>query len=111
MLVTEKSMIVEMRTYSLKPGALGEWLSLYEQTGLAIHKEILGHLIGYFHTEIGDINEVIHIWGYATFEDRQQRRARLNANADWRAFLLQAVPMISSQNIKLLNCARFSPIR
>jgi hypothetical protein len=35
-------MIVEMRTYSLKSGSLGEWLRLYEERGLPVHKQILG---------------------------------------------------------------------
>lgn len=104
-------MIVEMRTYSLQPGKLGEWLSLYEQRGLAIHRQILGNLIGYFHAETGDINEVIHLWGYDSFEDRQRRRQMLTQNADWRAFLAQALPLIRTQDIKILNCAPFSPIR
>lgn len=104
-------MIVEMRSYSLKPGSVGEWLRLYEAMGLPIHTEILGNLVGYFHTEIGDVNEVIHMWGYETFEDRQQRRARLSKNVDWHAFLSQALPLIRTQQIKLLNCAPFSPIR
>ena len=104
-------MIVEMRTYSLKPGALGEWLRLYEGKGLPIHKEILGNLIGYFYTEIGDVNEVIHMWGYESFEDRQQRRGRLSKSAGWQAFLINALPLIHTQHIKLLNCATFSPLR
>ncbi len=50
-----------MRTYSLKPGGVGEWLRLYEEKELPIHKEILGNLLGYFHTEIGNVNEIIHM--------------------------------------------------
>jgi hypothetical protein len=104
-------MIVEMRTYSLKSGSLGEWLRLYEERGLPVHKQILGNLIGYFNTEIGDINEVIHMWGFDSFEDRQRRRGILSQNADWRDFLSLALPLIQTQQIKLLNCATFSPIR
>lgn len=108
---TETAMIVEMRTYSLTPGSVGKWLRLYEEKGLHVHKEILGKLIGYFHTEIGDVNEVIHMWGYESFEDRQQRRAQLAKNANWQAFLVDALPILRTQQIKLLNCATFSPIR
>lgn len=104
-------MIVEMRTYSLVPGSTGAWLRLYEAKGLPIHREILGNLLGYFSTEIGDVNEVIHMWGYASFDDRQQRRARLSQSADWGVFLAEALPLIRTQQIKLLNCAPFSPIR
>lgn len=104
-------MIVEMRTYTLKPGTLAEYLKLYEEKGLRVHGEILGTLIGYFTTEIGNINEVVHLWGYASFEDRQLRRARLAANEEWRAFLEAALPYFEKQENKLLHGASFSPIR
>jgi hypothetical protein len=108
---TEAAMIVEMRTYSLTPGSVSKWLRLYEEKGFPVHKEILGNLIGYFHTEIGDVNEVIHMWGYESFEDRQQRRAQLAKHADWQAFLADALPILQTQQIKILSCATFSPIR
>lgn len=104
-------MLVEMRTYSLRPGCLGQWLSLYESQGLPIHKSILGNLLGYFYAETGDINEIVHLWGYESFEDRRQRRVTLSQSEDWQTFLKQALPLLQSQNIKLMNCANFSPIK
>ena len=104
-------MIVEMRTYTLKPGTVPEYLRLYEEKGLRVHREILGNLIGYFTTEIGDINQVVHLWGYSSFEDRQQRRSKLVANEEWREFLKLAQPYFEKQENKLLNCTSFSPIR
>ncbi len=104
-------MLVEMRTYSLKPGCMGQWLSLYENQGLPIHKEILGNLLGYFYAETGDINEIVHMWSYESFEDRCRRRTILSQNEDWLRFLKLALPLLQTQNIKLMNCASFSPIR
>lgn len=104
-------MIVEMRTYTLKPGTIATYLKLYEEKGLSIHRRILGNLIGYFTTEIGDINEVVHLWGYASFEDRQARRRELSESQEWQNFLKEALPYFEKQENKLLNCASFSPIR
>ena len=104
-------MLVEMRTYTLKPGSIATYLKLYEEKGMRVHREILGNLIGYFTTEIGDINQVVHLWGYASFEDRQLRRARLATNEEWQAFLKAAQPYFEKQENKLLNCASFSPIQ
>ncbi len=104
-------MIVEMRTYTLKPGTVADYLKLYEAKGLSVHREILGMLIGYFTTEIGNINEVVHLWGYASLEDRQIRRSKLAANEEWRSFLEAALPYFEKQESKLLRSASFSPIR
>uniref|UniRef100_UPI0031D4EF1D NIPSNAP family protein n=1 Tax=Inquilinus sp. TaxID=1932117 RepID=UPI0031D4EF1D len=55
-------MIVEERIYRIKPGQMQRYLQLVREEGLAIQRPILGHLIGYFHTEIGPLNHVVHMW-------------------------------------------------
>ena len=68
-------MIVEMREYTLHAGKVPEYLQLYEREGLEIQREILGHLVGYYTTEVGEaVNQVVHLWAYESFEDRDARR-------------------------------------
>ena len=54
-------MIYEIRTYRLKTGAVPAYLRLIEEEGIAIQKAHLGRLVGYFHSEIGPLNEIVHI--------------------------------------------------
>ena len=56
-------MIVDHRTYELQPGRLRDFLALYEKEGLPVQAKHLGHLVGFFTTEIGNVNEIVHIWG------------------------------------------------
>jgi hypothetical protein len=88
-----------------------EFLKIYEAEGLALQSAALGRLLGYFVSEIGDLNRVIQLWGFDTFEDRQKRRATLSAMPEWRAFLGKAVSMVESQHAELLTPAPFSPIK
>src|SRR5690348_11382432 len=104
-------MIVEERIYVLHPGKTAEYLRNYESEGLAIQKPILGNLIGYFSTEFGPLNQIIHMWGYDNFEDRAKRRAELGADARWRAYIAKVQPLIRTQENKILIPAPFSPIR
>lgn len=104
-------MIVEQRIYELRPGALHEFLRAYEQDGLALQSEALGQLLGYFVTEVGELNRVVQLWGFDTFEDRVRRRAALSAMPEWRAFLGKVVSMVVSQQSQLLAPTSFSPIR
>ena len=67
-------MIIEMRTYSIKPGELHNFINIYDKEIRQIHKKILGNQIGFFYTEIGNVNEVVHLYGYDSYEDRQSRR-------------------------------------
>jgi hypothetical protein len=85
-------MIVEQRTYTLHPGKTPEYLRLYESEGMAIQTRILGRMVGYFTTEIGPLNQVIHMWGYDTFEERAKRRA--DAGGCWLEGLCREGPAI-----------------
>ena len=103
-------MFVEQRTYTLVPGSQGEWLEQYEKYGLEIQTEILGRLVGYFSTEFGALNQVVHMWAYETFEDRAERRKKLFQNPVWLEFLPKVRPLIVSQESKILLPAAFSPV-
>ncbi|MDE3823004.1 NIPSNAP family protein [Sinorhizobium meliloti] len=103
-------MFIEIRTYRLKNGGIPEYLKVVGETGIAIQKKHLGHLVGYFSSEIGPINEIVHIWSFASLDDRQARRARLAADPDWRAFLPKIRDLIVTADNKIMKAAHFSPL-
>jgi len=90
---------------------VGEYLRLYEQEGLAIQQPILGHLLGYFSTDIGTLNQIVHMWKYEDLLDRARRRATLAADPAWQAFVPKIQALILQQENKILMPAPFSPIR
>lgn len=102
-------MIVEMRTYDLKPGAIPEYMKLYEAHGLSVQREALGKMIGYFSSEIGQLNQVVHLWCYDDFQDRQRRRDKLMQNETWQKYLALVTPLVVNQVSKILKPASFSP--
>ncbi|VTN83758.1 NIPSNAP family containing protein [Klebsiella pneumoniae] len=57
-------MIYEKRTYTINPLKMADWLALYQSDALAVQTDHLGQLIGFFFTEIGVVNQVVHIWAY-----------------------------------------------
>jgi hypothetical protein len=106
-----KKVIVEMRTYTVQNGSTEECLRIYETAGLAIQKEVLGNLIAYFYSEIGPLNQIIHLWGFSDLNDRQLRRAKLEKAPGWHEYRMMIHPYIVSQETQIVNCAPFSPIR
>ena len=100
-----------MRTYILKPGAVPEYLRVYEAEGKEVQTRVLGNLLGYFYSEIGPLNQIVHIWGYESFEDRQRRRAELAKEPAWQSCLSKLMALIETQENKLLLGTSFSPIR
>jgi NIPSNAP len=100
--------IVEMREYTLQAGKVPEYLKLYESEGLAIQREVLGHLVGYYATEVGPaVNQVVHLWAYESFEDREARRRRLAADPGWQSYVQKIRPMLVAQCNRLMKPAPF----
>jgi len=108
-----RGMIVDHRTYTLKPLKLQPWLELYETYGLPVQVRHLGGLIGFFVTEVGTLNQVVHLWSFASLEERQQRRAAMAKDPDWAEFLRRNAELaaLDHQENKILVPVSFSPIK
>ena len=104
------AMFYEIRTYRLKNGAIPVYLKVVEEEGIAIQTKHLGELVGYFFSEIGVINEIVHIWGFSSLDDREARRSRLMADPDWQAFLPKIRDLIEIADNKIMKPAAFSPL-
>ena len=102
-------MIVEQRTYTLQIGAVPKYLELYEAEGLAIQRRILGRMVGYFSSDIGALHQLVHMWAYKDYTEREERRARLTADPDWKAYVPKIRPLQISQENRILIPAPFSP--
>ena len=104
-------MIVEERTYHIYTGKLPEVVRMYAEEGTAIQQEHLGNLIGAFTVDIGDLSSIVQLWGYDSLAEREQRRAALQADDRWKAFLKVLTPHIHTQRSRILVPTSFSPIR
>ena len=103
-------MIVEQRDYHVHTGKLSELVRLYADEGIAIQREVLGGLLAAFTTDIGALSTYTTLWGYASLAEREERRAALQARADWQAFLARIQPLIHTQSNRILLPTPFSPI-
>lgn len=102
-------MIVEHRTYTLPHGTMSTYLERYEKHGLPVQKRHLGRLLGFYVTEIGTLNQVVHLWAYDSLADREQRREKLAADPDWQEFMRINVGSFVHQEVKIMKPTRFSP--
>lgn len=96
-------MIVEQRRYVLHATySTADYLEVFRRDGLELQRRTLGGLLGYFTTEIGELNAIVSLWEYPSFEERQRRRATLAADPAWQAYLRQVRPMIASMTNHLM---------
>jgi hypothetical protein len=104
-------LIVEQRDYHVITGKLNELVRLYETEGIELQQSYLGNLLGVFTTDIGALSTYTSLWGYESFDEREARRAKLQADDAWKGFLAKIQPLIHTQQNRILVPTSFSPIR
>jgi hypothetical protein len=104
-------MIIEMRTYTIKPGELQNFINIYDKEIREIHTKVLGNQIGFFYTEFGNVNEVVHLYGYNSFQERQSRREILNKRPEFNAYISKVKDIIVDMKNQIMIPASFSKIK
>src|SRR5205823_1804419 len=73
----------------------------------ALEYGILGINTGLISTEVAPFGS---LWGYESFAEREERRAKLQADERWKEFLGRIQPLIHTQQNRILIPTSFSPI-
>lgn len=104
-------MIYELRTYTLKPGAMAEFLERFQRDGLPMITRYV-KLVGYWQTEIGTLNQALHLWAHDSLDSRARNRAALMAEPDWHGtYLKHVLPLLDKQETIILKPTGFSPLQ
>ncbi len=104
-------MIVELRIYKIKPGEVQNFINIYDKEIREIHTKILGNQLGFFYTEVGNVNEVVHLYGYESFEDREKRRNKLTNTPQFQTYIVKVKNLIVDMKNQLMNPTDFSKIK
>jgi hypothetical protein len=100
-------MYVEERMYQLQPGKVDEYFKQYGAYGMPVQLRHLPHMLGYYQTEIGPLNMVVHLWAYDDLDQRAACRARLFADPDWQAYRPRIKGLIVKMDTRVMRCAPF----
>jgi len=100
-------MYVEERMYTLQVGSAPQYFRNYEEFGMKVQLRHLPHMVGYYVTESGPLNLVVHLWAYDSLDQRDRCRAAMTADPDWQAYLAKNRPFMISQETRIMKCAPF----
>jgi len=97
-------MIFEMRTYLMKPGSIPE---VEKRWGAGIDARAkLSRFGGLWRSEVGTLNQIIHVWPYKDLNERGAIRAKAVETGVWPVKIQEFILEMES---KILHSAPFSP--
>ena len=107
-------MIYEVRTYNFEVRGLGPameiWAEAYE------HRKKYSELAGAFYTDIGPLNQFIHIWPYESPDERMRIRKEAEGDANWPPKIAEYMAgmrseiFIPCEGSPLLEPGNFGPV-
>ncbi len=106
-------MIFDLRIYTFRNSSkLNAWLKVYEEFAYPIQQKYLGKPLLFSTTEVGPLNQAIHLWKYDSQGDRETRRANLVKDPGWPEFVKRSAELdaVLTQENRILKSTSFSPL-
>jgi hypothetical protein len=104
-------MIYELRTYQLAVGGLPTYLEIARTKILPGVSEYGLKPVGFWYSEIGQLNEVVHLWAYNDLNERQEKWSKW-ARDPRRAEVMEKLRgVVLSQSNKILSPTDFSAMK
>src|SRR5215467_7998897 len=97
-------MIFEVRTYTLKPGTVPQAEQAFADK--IAERVKYSPLAGFWRSEVGTLNQIIHIWPYKDTNERAAIRAKAVETKVWPVKIQEFILQMES---KILEPAPFSP--
>jgi hypothetical protein len=88
-------MIYEIRTYTLQPNAVPEvekrFAEAYE------YRRKYSELLGFWHTEVGTLNQVVQMWPYDDMAHRERVRKEVAGDKNWPPKMEEQIVAVESE--------------
>ena len=76
-------MIFDMRTYDILMGHVTEYMEAVRDVALPVRERYGVRLAGWYFSDIGVQNQVVHIWAYRDYSHYQEARAAFRNDPQW----------------------------
>ena len=104
-------MIYNYRVYTLKPGAIPDYMAAVRDFALPIRKKYGIKLAGWYYSDIGDLDEVVHIWAYKDEAHMAEAQAQVSADPEWQEKYIPSIRgLITAQRAYVMLSPDFAPV-
>ena len=102
--------IIDLRIYTIRPRAMPEYLNLFEELALPVTQKHLGAPLGYYVSQIGPLNQVVHLWAFESLADMERRTAAVYADPAFAKYLTATAGLVVAQEDRIVRRVDFKSL-
>jgi hypothetical protein len=95
--------LVDHRIYTIQPRKMPEFIEVFDRLAMPILLATLGSPLGFWVSQVGPLNQFVHLWGYDDLADYERRSIARDAHADFPAYLSASGHLIVAQETRLIR--------
>lgn len=95
--------LVDHRIYTIRLRKMGEFIEVFDRLAMPILLQTLGHPLGFWTSQVGPLNQFVHLWGYESLADYEDRSAKRDAHPDFPKYLAASEHLIVAQETRLVR--------
>lgn len=101
-------MIYNMRMYDFNPGDVPKYMDAVRDIALKVRQDHGAKLAGWYYTDIGQLNRVVHIWAYEDYAHFEKARDAIRSDPRWEGEYLPRVRgLIVKQQDMMMKASDF----
>ena len=101
-------MIYDMRTYDIAMGKTPEYMAAVREIALPVRESYGVKLAGWYYTDVGALNKVVHIWAYRDYAHFEEAREAFRTDERWlNDYVPRVKGIILRQENQLMRASDF----
>ncbi|OUM00815.1 NIPSNAP family protein [Variovorax sp. JS1663] len=95
--------LVDHRIYTIRLRRMNEFIEVFDRMAMPILLQTLGHPLGFHTSQVGPLNQFVHLWAYQSLADYEERCRARDAHPDFARYLAASEHLIVAQETRLLR--------
>lgn len=95
--------LVDHRIYTIRLRRMDEFIEVFGRLALPILRETLGHPVGFWVSQVGPLNQFVHLWAYDDLADYERRCRARDSHPGFAEYLAASEHLIVAQETRLIR--------
>lgn len=95
--------LVDHRIYTIALRKMPEFLEVFDRLAMPVLLQTLGHPLGFWVSQVGPLNQFVHLWGYDSLADYETRCQARDTHPEFPAYLAASGHLITAQETRLIR--------